>query len=86
MLGKLSQGCVKLKFPCGQNSLSWQLQFYEGLLLHCHFTAQLWEECTSSDAKEEIPAYVHTNNSAVHIHEEVDSTLSLFLRYSLTEG
>lgn len=30
MLGKLSQRCVKLKYPCVQNSLSWQLQFYEG--------------------------------------------------------
>lgn len=58
----------------------------KSLLLLCHFTAQVWEECTSSIAKEEIPAYNHTNNCAVHIHKEVDSTLSLFLCYSLTEG
>ncbi|KAL2309849.1 hypothetical protein Nmel_006079, partial [Mimus melanotis] len=36
----------------------------KSLLLHCHFTAQVWEECTSYVAKEEIPAYNHANNCA----------------------
>lgn len=42
----------ELQFLFACNSLFWQLQIYEECpFLHCHFTAQVWEECTSSFEK-----------------------------------